>query len=169
MNTKFKDYEPGEWTTKGVITKGLGIVMLLCALSFGMKLVLAPLWFASRAVDVAKQELDPATLLKKYEWFKDAAANLNKHKANIAVYQTRVTEMKGDYEGVARKDWDRTDKEQMSLWNQEVAGVKAAFNSLAAEYNAQMAKINWRFCNRGMLPEGATEELPREFATYVNQ
>jgi hypothetical protein len=169
MNTRFEDYEPEKRTLKGVIVKGLGLILLLSVLGFGAKVVLAPLWFASRAVDVAKQELDPAVLLKKYEWFKDAAANLGKHQANIAVYQSRVTEMKGDYEGVARKDWDRTDKEQMSLWHQEVAGVKAAFNSLAAEYNAQMAKINWRFCNRGMLPEGATEELPREFAAYINQ
>jgi hypothetical protein len=169
MDTQFKNYEPENWTLKGVIVKGFGLVALLCVLGFGFKVVLAPLWFASRAVDVAKQELDPATLLKKYEWFKDAAANLGKQRANIVIYQNRVNEMKEDYEGTARKDWDRTDKEQMSLWNQEVAGVKAAFNSLAAEYNAQMAKINWRFCNRGMLPEGATEELPREFATYVNQ
>lgn len=55
----------------------------------------------------------------------------------------------------------------MSIWQAEVAGVKASYNSLAAEYNAQMAKINWRFCNRGQLFKGADEPLPREFALYL--
>jgi hypothetical protein len=46
-------------------------------------------------------------------------------------------------------------------------GIKASYRTLAAEYNAAMAKFNYRFANAGDLPEGATEPLPREFATYA--
>jgi hypothetical protein len=74
--------------------------------------------------------------------------------------------MEKDYEGTSRKDWDRTDKEQFNLWQQEVAGVIASYNALAAEYNAAMAKINYSFTNIGSLPKGASTPLPREVREY---
>jgi hypothetical protein len=138
-------------------------------MSVGLKACGLVSWFANDAIKVAKQEFSPTELLRKYEWFKDTAAQLDKKKADIAVYNVRLTSMKDDYEGTKRKDWDRTDKEQMSLWQGELAGVKSSFNGLAAEYNSQMAKANWSFCNAGSLPQGATEVLPREFAAYVNE
>ena len=52
---------------------------------------------------------------------------------------------------------------------QEVSGITAGLNALASEYNAQMAKWNWRFTNVGQLPKGATEALPREFKPYQYQ
>lgn len=125
--------------------------------------------WANRAVVVAYEEIDPAVLLRKYAWFKDAAAQLDKKRADIKVYGQRLSRMEADYQGAARKDWARTDKEQMSVWQSEMVGVKASYNALAAEYNAQMAKINWCFCNVGQLPKGATEPLPREYAPYVEQ
>ena len=62
--------------------------------------------------------------------------------------------------------WPREDREQFNLWEQEVAGIKASYNMLAADYNAQMAKFNWAFAERGKLPEGATDPLPREYKPY---
>jgi len=73
------------------------------------------------------------------------------------------------YGSAARKEWAREDREQFNVWSSEVAGVKASYNSLAAEYNAQMAKMNWRFTNVGMLPQGATQPLPREYKPYVEE
>lgn len=118
--------------------------------------------WANKAMTVAVEQVDPAVLLKKYEWFKDAASQLDKKKADIEVYKTRLAQ----YKGIDRKDMDRSDKEQMSIWQSEVAGIIASYNGLAAEYNSAMAKINYRFCNVGQLPNGATEPMPREFATY---
>jgi len=148
--------------------------MLTICFVIGLPIVLAVVTIGARgcqwaggAVDVVANEVDPAYLLKKYEWFKDAAAQLDKKKADIGVYQSRLTEMEKSYEGVPRKDWDRVDKQQMMMWRSEVAGVTASYNGLAAEYNAQMAKINWRFCNVGQLPQGATDPLPREYAPYL--
>jgi hypothetical protein len=119
-----------------------------------------------KAADVAAQQVDPALLLKRYEWFKEVAAECDKKLADIKVYESRLSSMEADYEGSSRKDWDRTDKEQFNLWTQEVAGVIASYNSLAAEYNAAMSKINYSFTNVGQLPKGATEALPREMREY---
>lgn len=122
--------------------------------------------YAGKVAAVTEQQLDPALLLKKYEWFKNVAAECDKKLADIEVYKSRLTNMERDYEGTPRKDWDRTDKEQFNLWEQEVAGVVASYNSLAAEYNAAMSKINYSFTNIGSLPKGAANPLPREIREY---
>ncbi len=122
-------------------------------------------WFGEAAT-VAREEFGPREMLRKYEWFKDASANLDKKKADIGVYEARIVGLEGDYEGTPRSEWPRSDREQLNLWRTEVAGVRASYNGLAAEYNAQMAKFNWRFANAGDLPEGATVALPREYRTY---
>jgi hypothetical protein len=77
--------------------------------------------------------------------------------------------MEQDYSGVSRNEWDRVDKQTMSQWKAEFAGIKGAYNDAASRYNAQMAKFNWRFTEIGSLPEGATEPLPREFKPYVEK
>lgn len=123
----------------------------------------------SKASDVATQQVDPALLLKRYEWFKEASAQADKRRANIEVFKARLTSMEKSYEGTARKDWDRTDKEQFNLWQQEIAGTVASYNEIAAEYNAAMAKFNYRFTNVGDLPRGAAQPLPREVKPYAVQ
>lgn len=130
---------------------------------------LASCRYAQDAKDTAFKEFKPSELLKKYEWFKDASAQLDKKIADVKVYESRLETITRAYEGVARKDWPRDDREQLSLWQSELAGVKASYNDLAAEYNAQMAKFNWRFCNAGTLPQGATEPLPREYKPYIEK
>ncbi len=121
------------------------------------------------AQDTAFKEFKASTLLKKYEWFKDAAAQLDKKVADISVYEVRINELKADYDGKPRSEWAREDREQVSVWNSEVAGVKASYNLLASEYNAQMAKFNWAFCNAGTLPAGATAPLPRDYKPYISE
>ena len=125
-------------------------------------------WF-SEGTKVVQEEFGPRAILKKYEWFKDASAALDEKKANIAVYETRLTGIEDAYKGVSRKDWPRDDREQYSIWSSEVAGVRASYNDLAAEYNSEMSKFNWRFANKGDLPKGADEPLPREYKPYTNK
>ena len=119
-----------------------------------------------KAANVAEQQVDPARLLKTYEWFKDISSQADKKLADIKVYESRLASMTKSYEGIARKDWDRTDKEQFNQWENEIAGVIASYNQLAAEYNSAMSKINYRFTNIGDLPKGATEPLSREIREY---
>ena len=119
----------------------------------------------SEAENVAHEEFGARATVRKYEWFKDAAAQLQKKEADIQVYSARLKSMEADYEGTKRKDWDRTDKENMNQWQTELAGVRASYNGLAADYNSNMSKMNWRYANVGEVPAGA-EALPREFRTY---
>lgn len=122
-------------------------------------------WFG-RAVDLVQQEVDPFALQKKYEWFKDSAAQLDARHADIAVYESRFKAIGGKV-GECPPAVDRVAREQCMVWVQEVSGITAGYNSLASEYNAEMAKWNWRFTNVGQLPKGATEPLPREFKPYA--
>ncbi len=157
-----KTARKGPWK---ILWRVVGIMIVL-SLIFGA-IGFVGGWFGE-AAQVAKEEFGPRAMLTKYEWFKDAAANCEKKLADIEVYKVKINEMKADYEGVHRKEWDRVDKQTMSQWKSELAGVAASYNGLAAEYNAQMAKFNWSFAEAGKLPEGATEPLPREFKPYVN-
>ena len=125
--------------------------------------------YVQDAKDTAFKELKVSTLLKKYEWFKDASAQLDKKIADIAVYDAKMNTISDAYVGVSRKDWARDDREQLSVWASELSGVKASYNGLSAEYNSQMSKINWKFCNVGELPHGATVALPRDYKPYIDK
>lgn len=122
---------------------------------------------AKEAAQVAKEEFGPRALLKKYEWFKDSAAQCEKKLADVKVYAGKIKGMEEDYKDVPRKDWDRVDKQTLSQWRSELDGVKASYNDLSARYNAAHSKINWRFADIGQLPDGATDPLPREFKPYL--
>jgi len=165
MGQKWKDYgEAAEHGPAKLAAKVIPPVVILVIILAVMGYALG--WFGE-AAKVAQKEFGPEALLEKYEWFKDASAQLDKKLADIKVYDGRLVLLKEAYGDALRKDWAREDREQFNLWSNEVAGVKASYNGLAAEYNAQMVKFNWRFANKGMLPKGAEEPLPREYKPYV--
>jgi hypothetical protein len=147
--------------------KWILIIAGLLVTGLVLRIALAPLWFANRAVTVASQEIDPRQLQNRYEWFKDAAAALDQKRASLTLYEQRFEDLQVQYGTAKRTEWARDDREQWSIWRSEAAGIAASYNDLAGQYNAQMAKWNWRFTNRGMLPQGATEPLPREFKPYL--
>jgi hypothetical protein len=134
----------------------------VCILGTGVR-------YAQDAADTVFSETKASTILQKYVVLKDMHSALAAKQASITVYAARLSELEEAYGAQPRNLWDRTDKELHSQWVTEVAGLKASFNSLAAQYNAAMAKINWRFCNVGDLPQGATEPLPREYVSYIAQ
>lgn len=143
----------------------LAIVLVVGGL--GLKAIGLGGAYVGNAMDTAFAELNPARLLEKYEWFKDASAQLDSKIATFQQYSVKIGQMEADYEGVSRNDWARDDRQQLSMWRTELDGLATAYNNLAAEYNAQMAKINYRFTNIGMLPEGATQTVPREYRQYL--
>lgn len=114
-------------------------------------------------------QFKPEELLRKYEWFKDASSQLDQKVATLKSYESRFTSLKKSYgsDSISRRSWDRSDKEQWNVWESEYLGLKASYNDLASQYNSSMAKFNYRFCNRGDLPEGADEPLPKEFKPYI--
>ncbi len=167
MKQSWDDYEHA--ASRGPLSLTLKILagfLVLGLLIGGMGYLFG--WFGE-AAQVARDEFGPKAALAKYEWFKDAAASLDKKLADIKVYEGRLKAMNETYKGLPRQNWPREDREQYNVWSSEVAGVKAGYNTLAAEYNSQMAKFNWRFANRGALPPGATEPLPREYKPYVTE
>jgi hypothetical protein len=147
----------------------LGLVFGLIVVCLGLTALNFTCGAVSNASSVLKKEVYPEALLRKYEWFKNASAELDKKTADIAIYTAKINDLKDQYKGEKRSAWDRTDKETMNQWDQELAGIKASYNGLSAEYNAQMSKINWAFCNVGQLPPGSTQPLPREYKPYVEQ
>ena len=167
MKQTWEDYESAaERGPMALVVKVIIAIFVLSALIGGLGYTFG--WFGE-AAKVAQDEFGPKAMLAKYEWFKDAAAQLEKKQADITVYDGRMTAMNETYKDLARQKWPREDREQYNVWSSEVAGVKASYNSLAAEYNAQMAKFNWRFANVGELPKGAEQPLPREFKPYTTQ
>ncbi len=121
-------------------------------------------WFG-RATQVVQDQIDPYEMQRKYELFKDEAAQLDKKQADIKVYEHRFKAL-GSKTGDCPQTLNRTAFEQCMVWQQEVSGIIASYNSLAADFNAQMSKWNYRFTNIGDLPKGASEPLPREFKPY---
>lgn len=120
-------------------------------------------WFG-QAAQVASEQFGPRELLRKYEWFKDASAQLDSLNASVRVYDGRRAAIESAYKD--RSQMPRDERQELDQISAEVAGVKAAYNTLAAQYNAQMAKFNYAFTNAGQLPQGADRVLPREYRTY---
>lgn len=168
MRDNWNNYDPENSRGPfGYFTKVIVLLFLLSAVIGGLGYVFG--WFSEGAA-VIQEEFGPRAMLKKYEWFKDASAQLDAKAANITAMEQRVVGMEQSYteEGrlLPRTKWARPDVEQYNQWLNEVAGLKANYNSLAAEYNANMAKFNYAFANQGTLPKGAEKVLPREYRQY---
>lgn len=160
--------------------KGITITwgkVILWVFSLGMFVVIFTVVYgschtAAKMIDntqkVVFQQFSPEALLKKYEWFKDASAALDAKVATLQAYDAREATYEKKYGADALK-WPRNVQEQSDIWQSEQLGVKASYNTLAAEYNAAMAKFNYRFCNVGGLPQGATTVLPREYKPYLTE
>jgi hypothetical protein len=171
----FKSYRREAESATGeavpLFRQGLISILLKVVLPVGLVLTLIGwvLGTVNETASVAQAELGPRAMLDKYTWFKEASAQAEAKLASIKVLRARTTQLDATYKGQARRDWARQDLDQYNLWTSEVAGVTASYNGLAATYNAKMAEIHWRFANRGDLPAGATEPLPREFKPYVEE
>ena len=148
-------------TVKSVFTL-IGITIAVIIMLALLGVVDTASWFAGRTVDVVKQQVDPAELLRKYELFKDQSATLDAKLASIKIKEKQVNEIKA----LPKGELDRTNREQLMIWEQELGGMKYSYNQLASEYNSNMAKINYAFTNVGDLPRGATTPLPRAYKPY---
>lgn len=128
---------------------------------------------ASKMIENGQQtiynQFKPEELLRKYEWFKDASAQLDQKQATLIAYEQRFSNISLSYgkDSTNRHKWDKEDREQWNVWESEYLGIKASYNDLASEYNSAMSKFNYAFCNAGKMPEGTTNPLPREYKPYI--
>ena len=120
-------------------------------------------WWLRESRNVIREEVGPRALVYKYEWFKDAAASIDRSIANISIYKNSLENIEKMYEGQSRSAWHRSDIDSHNQKISELTGVRAACNALIADYNAQHSKLNWRFTDVGELPEGAEGPLPRTY------
>lgn len=139
----------------------LGGIFRAC--SFAGKMV-------NNGINTAYQQFKPEELLRKYEWFKDASAQCEAKSADLQVYEQRFADLKSSYgaDSLKRRNWARDDVDQWNIWQSEYTGIKASYNDLASQYNAAMAKFNYAFCNKGSMPDGSMQPLPREYKPYIN-
>jgi hypothetical protein len=122
-----------------------------------------------KTANVLEKQVGLEASLKKYEEFKDIAARLDAKKATIEATEVRLAKFEQGMAVVPRHKWSRTQEAEYALLNQELLGMKASYNGLAADYNSRMAKVNYSFANVGELPKGADRPLPREYRSYENK
>ena len=131
----------------------LALCCLLAAVAVPATCVVGGLgWWAGEAAGVARDEFGPRAAVRKYEWFKDAWAQLQAREANIRERKTQLAALEDSYAGASRGQWAREDRQTWAQISAEVSGMVAAYNALAAEYNANRSKATFSFAERG-LPE----------------
>lgn len=118
---------------------------------------------------VLHEELGPRALNEKYEWFKDSYAALDAKWATLSQLDSKITRLRADYTDIPRNQWSRVDLASVNLWETERDAILASYNTLAAQYNAEMAKWHTAFVNAGKLPEGGDGEFPREARPYLKE
>jgi len=150
----------------GWIALGIVALVLLFLVGIGFRACGVANHMADDAAKTVEEQYSPSVLLQKYEWFKDASASLDSKIATLGAYEQRFKSIEKRYSN--GQQWSRSDTEQYNIWQSEYLGVKASYNDLASQYNANMAKFNYRFCNIGTLPQGTTTPLPREYKPYID-
>jgi uncharacterized coiled-coil DUF342 family protein len=140
-------------------------LVLMIPLLFG---VVGCCAYIDDAQRTAFQETKASTLLKRYEWFKDAANVLVKLQADVEIYNAQIKEAERDLDTATGGAERFAIREQVNQWRRERAGIKATYNSLASEYNSNMEKINYRFTNVDFVP-ASEQALPGKFATLISE
>lgn len=122
-------------------------------------LLLVSCRYVEDAQDTTFNEFKASALLKKYEYFKDLSAGIDKKRAEIDLYTNELKSMKVE---------DKEDKFYYQQRKSELLGLISIHNELCAQYNSAMSKFNYRFTNTGDLPDGGVDPLPREIKPYIN-
>ena len=118
--------------------------------------------YANNASDTLFNETKASTVVMRYEWFKEAYEVINAKKADIEVQKAVIETMDKRYAGISPQEWLRSDADAYNLAVQTLAGIKMSYNTLVAEYNANMKKTNYAFCKPN---DGTSESLPQLLIT----
>lgn len=109
--------------------------------------------FFGESATVANETFGARATRDKYEWFKSAADAIEAARANILAQKGKIASMSKSYGETPRRSWDRVDKENLALWETELAGMVSAHNNLVARYNAAAKKSTWNFARSSELPQ----------------
>ena len=89
MKQTWQDYDKA--AEHGPMAISIKIIFGLCVLGILVSGIGYSLGWFSETAQVTQEEFGPRAMLEKYEWFKDAAAQLDKKQADITVYNGRIT------------------------------------------------------------------------------
>lgn len=138
--------------TFGII---IGLCLLFVTITFTCNMF-------NDGVKTVEEQYKPSALLKKYEYFKNLSGAIDKKDADIQMYQSEISELS------KVSHMDKDDKFYIQQRKSELMGIIAIRNDLCSEYNIAMSKFNYRFCNKGDMPQTNLEPLPREYKPYIN-
>jgi hypothetical protein len=128
--------------------------------------------YMNQAGKVVEQQVAPGVLLQRYNDFKDTLASLDAIMADIKAQQSNLeatvaAQVDADGKPLPQSQWPQDVRFDYSQSRKELLGKIQAYNKLASDYNAAMAKWQYNFTNVGSLPKGADKPLPREVRKYV--
>lgn len=141
-------------------------ILIGIAVILGLSIFFATCNYLHSGARVIQKEFSPEAMLKKYEWFKNQSAAIQKAQKDIANLKAE-SDIKGQYEQDNGKDHSKWSplalnsyQEELSLNKQQRLAQVSNTNSLIAEYNAQSAKFNWAgFMTRDDLPPQSFEAI----------
>ncbi len=114
-------------------------------------------WIAgwtSNGLSAAHKEFDPSAMLRKYEWFKDQYAQMQQISKRTEDAESRIKRFES-FNGAPSK-WGWQTHDEYNRLGTVLQGYKDQYNSLAAEYNSQSSKFNWKKF-KGEVPQAIEE------------
>ncbi|MDD4409317.1 MAG: hypothetical protein PHW52_01550 [Candidatus Pacebacteria bacterium] len=148
----------------------ISFVKVICITIIFMLVFFGVVWFtviAGETVQVAHDQLGPKAILVKYEWFKDMSAALDSKLSTIDAYNSQLREIEV-MDGQDRKNWPDGDLNTYNSVTSARLGLIGLYNNEAAQYNSNMAKVNYYWANAGNLPQGG-KALPKEYRRYIDK
>ncbi len=148
---------------KSLFKFGVAVMFLLAALGT-VGYILG--WFESAAV-VVKEEFGPEAALRKYEWFVDTSAAIEKTDADIVLFEQRRANVEVqfiDTYGADKTTWPMSVQaqynQQAGTARDDLLAVVSNRNGIVRDYNAQSEKFNWApFLTRDDLPPQTYKEI----------
>lgn len=119
--------------------------------AIGAFLTMICLFFVLNLTGVICNEYSPDRMLKKYEWFKDQSTQLQQLQSRIKSTEKRLADFKVTY-GADVNKWGWETKDEYNRVQTVLQGYLEQYNYMAAEYNSQSSKFNWKSFE-GKIPE----------------
>ena len=91
MGQKWQDYKRA--AERGPMAIAVKVILSIFVFGVLISVIVYGLGWFGETARVTQEEFGPRAMLEKYEWFKDAAAQLEKKQADITVYDGRITTM----------------------------------------------------------------------------
>ncbi len=130
------------------ILKIVFIVVCLFLAGLGIKAAGIVGGFVGGAMDVVQQEFNPQEIQRKYLWFKQSHAALDAKDQNIK----NILAMIDEVSAVPRDQRTEDDTFELRQNRTVLMGMKANFNKMASEYNANVSTWNWGYFDKGEYP-----------------